>query len=118
MSADLGNLALFEHYKSVGICKCRQSVSYRNCGSALYQSVESVLYLLFGLSVKRCGSFVKYQYLRVVENCSCNCYTLTFTAREIVTPFADNGIITVRHTGDEVVAVCRLCGSNVASGFA
>ena len=41
---------------------------------------------------------------------SCNSYSLTFAAREIVTPFADNGIIAVRHTGDEIVAVCRLCG--------
>ena len=63
-------------------------MSYRYCRSALYQPVESVLYLLFGLCVKRCGSFV----------------------RQIVASLSHNGIIAVRHTGDEIVAVCRLCG--------
>ena len=112
MSSYLSHSALFEHYQAVSVCKRRKAVSYGNCRSALYQPVKCVLYLLFGLGVKRCGSLVKYKYFGVVQYCPCDSNTLSFAARKVIATLSYYRVVAIGHTGYEVVTVCRFCGGH------
>lgn len=80
-------------------------MSNGNCRPALCELAQSVLYLLFRLSVKRSRRLVKYYYLRVMEYRSCNGNSLTFAARKLIALVAHSGVVAVRELCDKVMCI-------------
>ena len=105
VSAELCKSALVKDDKPVGVAEGGKSVSNGNCRPALCELAQSVLYLLFRLSVKRSRRLVKYYYLRVMEYRSCNGNSLTFAARKLIALVAHSGVVAVRELCDKVMCI-------------
>ena len=110
MSTELNEMTLVKNYKTVGVAECGKTVSNRKRCSVLGKLVYSVLNELFGFGVKSGCSFVKDEYLRVVDKSTRYCNTLSFTAGEGITLFADHSVVALGEVHYEVVSVCELCG--------
>src|SRR5574343_562861 len=74
-----------------------------NVGSTLPQVIQRFLDFFLGGAIDRRCRFVQNENLRVDQQSTGNRDTLTFTAGERLTPFADDGIIAMRQAQNKVV---------------
>ena len=116
------DLTLIQDQELVGVAERGQTVCNCKCRAVFGQLLQRILNLLFGFCVKGSRCFVENQNPRVVQERTCNRNTLTFTAGQGMTLFADLRVIAV---GSFMINSCApaildaaMISSRVASGFA
>ena len=99
------DLAVFQDADAVCIHHGRQSVGDHDHGLAFGKSGECFLHFGFIIGIGKSGRLVKDQDRCVFQHCSGNGQALCLTAGDISTLTADDRIHTVRHFGNDVLAL-------------
>ena len=80
MSTCLGDPSVIYYKYLVGVIDRSQSVSDSNDTLALGKFRDSVLDKVLVFRVNACRSFIKNEYLWIMQKSTCNCYTLSLAA--------------------------------------
>ena len=78
------------------------------CGTALHETLESLLHKTLALGIECRGSLVKDKYRRVLEDCTRNAYSLALSAREQTSAVTHVGVIAVLGCHDELMCIGNL----------
>lgn len=108
-SALLGNRTVFEHHYLVGIGDGSHTVGDDKHSLVAYQFRDACLYLGLVLHVEAGGGFVEQHYWGVFEQSTGDGDALTFATRECGAVLADERVVALGHTADELVATSQLC---------
>ena len=103
MGAPLDDLALVQDDDLVGVADRRQPVGDRERRPPLGEALELGLHGVLGLGVKRAGGLVEHEHRRVAQHRAGDRHALLLTARESVTPLADDRVIAVGQRRDQGV---------------
>ena len=120
MRADLGDAAALEHDQPVGLAQRAQAVGDGDRRAALDQVVERHLNLALGFGVDRRGGFVEDQNARIDQQCAGDRDALPLAAGERLAALADERIVAVGQSQDELVGraarAAAMISARVASG--
>ena len=105
------NRTVFEHHYLVGIGDGSHTVGDDKHGLVAYQLRDACLYLGLVLDVEAGGSFVEQHDGSVFEQSTGDGDVLTFATRECGAVLADESVVALRHTADELIATSELCHS-------
>src|SRR5438132_5256200 len=105
MRAAFDYLATFQHQDLIRTANCREAVGNDESGAAPTQRLQSSLDEDFALTVQARRSLVKNQDLRLGQNCASNRHALALSAGQLYTAFADNRVITIGKSIDELLAM-------------
>jgi hypothetical protein len=100
-------MALVHEQNLIRRANRRQAVRNDEGGAVLAQIIHSLLHLFFSLDVERASRFVEHEDRRILQDRAGNCQTLAFTTRKLRTAFADDRVVTIGLSKNEVVG----CGS-------
>ena len=109
--AGFDDLTVLQDHDLVGICDGAHAVGDDDDGLVLYEFRNALLNFGFVFDVEACGSFVEEYDGGVLEDGAGDGDSLAFAAGERVAVFTNDGVVALRELLDEVITVCKLCGS-------
>ncbi len=110
MFAVFFELSVFEDEDAVGVADGGEAVGDDDGGAPDDDLFEGALDEGFGLVIDGGGGFVEDQDGRVFEDSSCYRNALTLSAAEFLSTFADDGVVALWQSHDEVVGFGDLGG--------
>ena len=94
-----------KHHDVVGIADGAHTVGDDDNSLVAHQFGDTRLYFRLVLGVKACGGFVEKYDWGILQLGTGNGNALPFATRKGLAVFADDGIVALRHSADEVVAL-------------
>jgi len=117
VGAAFGDAAAVKDKDLVGFEDRAEAVGDDDAGAVGEDALERLLDELFRFAVEAAGGFVKDQDARVAQDNAGQGNALFFAAAEAVAALADDGVVTIRQAGDEIVDVGGLrCLLNLVLG--
>ena len=110
MGALFDDGAFIQHQDAIGIDHAGKPVGKDQCGAPTHQSVERLLDDRFVLGIHRRQRFVEDQDRRISQNRSGDCNTLSLTAREPDTAFANHRVVALGQQRNKLMRVGRAAG--------
>ena len=102
--------AFIQHQDAIGIDHAGKPVGKDQCGAPTHQSVERLLDDRFVLGIHRRQRFVENQDRCISQNRSGDCNTLSLTAREPDTAFANHRVVALGQQRNKLMRVGRAAG--------
>ena len=101
----LDNPSTVHHHDDVGVLDGGKTMRNAQRGAPIHQGFQGILHQPLALGVEGAGGFVQDQNGRVLQDRAGNGQSLTLTAAQTASPFADHEIVAALLGQDELVGI-------------